>query len=234
MLVVVVKMKNLKNLFFMVMLILFFISLGCINKTEEQKNLSSNLTTDKGSGDGQPKTFERTVPLFEEYTENMSQWSPSNRGEMRIQGGYDTGYVREGSRSIRIDYTNNGTSKSIALQRAGIYLKGKVNLSSWAEYNAVSLWLYQPDIKTKARVYILLFENEDYVNYSVYEAKKDFNGTGWVNIVIPFSQFKWAEWSSLQRPFNFDRLNGLEISFDSDEPVKFTTYIDSFRPIRIE
>ncbi len=209
-------------------------SLGCISKTGEQKNLSSKLTTDKGSGDGQPKTFEKTVPLFEEYTENMSQWSPYNRGQMRIQGGVETGFVREGSKSIRIDFTNNGTNKSNALERAGIALKGKVNLSSWGEYNAVSFWMFQPNIKTKARVYTLLYEAEDGMNFSVYEAKKDFNGTGWVNVVIPFSQFKWAEWSSLQRPFNFDRLNGLEISFDSDEPVKFTTYIDSFRPIRIE
>ncbi len=233
MLVDVVKMKIIKALF-IVMLISFFMSLGCIGKDEEQKNIASNLTTEKQNEDGEPKTFEKTNPLFEEYTENMSQWSPTNRGEMRIQGGYETGYVREGSRSIRIDYINNGTSKSNGLERAGIYLKGKVNLSSWREYNALSFWLFQPDIKTKARVYILLYENEDNVNFSVYEAKKEFDGTGWVNIIIPFSQFKYAEWSSSQRPFSFDRLNGMEISFDSDEPVKFTTYIDSLRPIRIE
>jgi hypothetical protein len=233
MLVVVVKMNILKSLFFIVLLISFFMSLGCISKTGEQKNLSSNLTPDNRSGDGEPKTVGKTVPLFEEYTENLSQWSPQNRGEMRIQGGVETGYVREGSRSLRIDYTNNGTSKSNALQRAGIYLKGKVNLSSWGEYNAVSYWIFQPDIKTKARVYILLYEAENGMNFSVYEAKNEFNGSGWVNVVIPFSQFKWAEWSSLHRPFNFDRLNGLEISFDSDDPIKFTTYIDSLRPIRI-
>jgi len=228
-----IKNKIVIDVFFMILLLSFFTLIGCIDKNE-QKNLSLNLTTDKRSEDGESKTSVKTEPLFEEYTENMSQWSPQNRGEMSIQGGVETGYVREGSKSIRIDYTNNGTSKSVALQRAGIYLKGKVNLSSWEEYNAVSFWLLQPDIKTKTRLYVLLFEVENGENYSVYEAGKEFNGTGWSYIIIPFYQFTWAEWSPLQRPFNFDRLNGLEIQFDSDEPVKFTIYIDSFRPIRIE
>ncbi len=45
MLVVAVNMKILKNLFLIVMLISFFMSLGCIGKDGEQKKLSEEEIT---------------------------------------------------------------------------------------------------------------------------------------------------------------------------------------------
>lgn len=241
-----------KNKTILVVLLIFGIMIlsGCTDKGE-QTNVPTNLITDdKGEV---VKISENTENLFKEYTEDINNWKSINRGgdvykDVNIQIAEESDNVEEGSKSIRIDYNrsemtdyiNSSTKKPNRMPRSGIDLTNqgsrRVNLSTWKDYNAISFWLFQPNIDTKARVYVHLVISEEGENYSVYDAGKEFDGkvTGWSHVIIPFSKFEWAEWSTLHYPFDPSKSDTLEISFDSDNPVQFTTYIDGFRPVKIE
>lgn len=216
---------------------------GCTDKSE-QTSVSTNLITDDDKGEV-IKISENTENLFKEYSDDINNWRINDRegdiyNNTDIQIAEESVNVKEGSKSIRIDYINNATKRLNVMPSFGVDLidQGalKMDLSAWRDYNAISFWLFQPNIDTKARVYVFLIDAEEGENYSVYEAGKEFDGrvTGWSHIVIPFSRFKWTEWSTLNYPFDPVKLNALEISFDSDDPVQFTTYIDGFRPVKIE
>lgn len=194
--------------------------------------LSGCLATEKEKEYIAPPTV-----VVNEYFENLSDWHVQNRGEMQIQISEETEYTKEGSKSMKVEFTNKGKSMPKAIDRTGIYFGkvGKTDLSKWKDYDAVSIWIYQPKLNTTARVSIILIEFiNDPDDFSVYEAVREFDGTGWVHLVIPFSEFKWKEWSPKRYSFDFNRLNHIEISFDSDNPVQFTTYIDGLRPVKIE
>jgi len=242
-------MKN-KTMLIILLIIGAVILSGCADKSEKT-NVPTNLITDDEIK--AIKISENTENLFREYTDDINNWKSINRGgdvykDVNIQIAEESDHIKEGSKSIRVDYTksemtdyiNSSTNRPSRMPRSGVDLVDKdshrINLSAWKDYNAVSFWLFQPNIETKVRIYIHLGELGEGENYSVYYAGKEFDGkvAGWSHVIIPFSKFEWAEWSTLHYPFYPDNLNILEVSFDSDDPVQFTTYIDGFRPIKIE
>lgn len=77
-----------------------------------KKNVPTNLITDEEIK--AIKVSENTENLFKEYTADINNWKSNNRGQdiyndTRIQIAEKSVNVKDGSKSIRIDYTNDGT-----------------------------------------------------------------------------------------------------------------------------